>query len=134
MTAHLGHSAGSGGGTGGNRQLRPTGGYTDPGALAIGTSRQPNVAAPTQVIATIDLQVGDGQSESVLAQIAPDNATWDTIAEIQHNFDVAGILGVTGNSDMRGSVTFEIPAGWYYRFTSTGGGTSTVNRLRERTI
>lgn len=128
----LGHSASGAGGTTGQR--RPTGGYTDPGALAIGASRQPNAALPVQVIATIDLQVSDGQTESVLAQISPDNATWDTIAEIQHNFDVAGILGVTGNSDMRGSVTFEIPAGWWYRFTSSGGGTSTVNRLRERTI
>lgn len=130
MTMHLGAS--SRGGTGG--QLRPTGGYTDPGALAIGTSRQPNVNAPTQIIATIDLQVPDNQSESVLVQISPDNAAWDTIAEVQHNFNVAGLLGVTGDSDMRAPVTFEIPAGWFYRFTSSGGGSSTVNRLRERTI
>lgn len=128
----LGHSASGAGGTTGQR--RPTGGYTDPGALAIGTSRQPNAALPVQVIATIDLQVPDGQSESVLVQISPDNATWDTITEIQHNFDVAGILGATGNSDMRQSVTFEIPAGWYYRCISAGGGSSSITRIRERTI
>lgn len=127
----LGHSASGAGGSG---QLRPTGGYTDPGALAIGVSRQPNVNAPTQVIVTIDLQVADNQSENVSVQISPDNAAWDTIGEVQHNFDVAGILGVTGNSDMRQSVTFEIPAGWYYRATSVGSGGSSITRIRERTI
>lgn len=127
----LGHSA-AGGGTSG--QQRPTGGYTNPGALAVGTSRQPNVALPVQVIATINLATGDGQNPMANIQISPDNATWDTIAQCGNDFNVFGLLGVNGNSNIRQSATFEIPAGWYYRVTQTGTGTVSITQLRERTI
>lgn len=129
----LGHSAS--GGSGGSGQARPTGGYTNPGALAVGASRQPNVAAPTQIIATINLATVDGNNVVANVQIAPDNATWDTIAQLANDFDVFGLLGVNGNSNIRGSATFEIPAGWYYRVTQSGsGGTVSITQLRERTI
>ena len=129
----LGHSASGAGGT--TDQRRPTAGYTNPGALAVGASRQPNVNAPTQIIATINLATGDGSSPVANVQISPDNATWDTITQLANDFDVFGLFGVNGNSNIRGSATFEIPAGWFYRVTQSGaGGTVSITQLRERTI
>lgn len=131
--AQLGHSAG-GSAAALARQLRPTAGYTDPGALALNTSRQPSAANATQVIMTVRLGVNDNQNLTANVQVSPDNATWDTIAEPGNDFDVSGLLGVTGNSNMKVPVTFEIPAGWFYRLTQTGTGTASIARLRERAL
>ena len=130
MTMNLGASPGTGGT---NRQLRPTGHYSTIAPLAIGTSRQ--VASATQVIASIDLNINDGQTELVEVQLSADNGVgdpWQTIARAQHNFDVAGLLGVTGSSDIEQPVTFEVPSGWWYRFVSSGSGGSSITLLKER--
>jgi hypothetical protein len=132
MTLNLGASS-AGGSTSG--QLRPTGGYTTVTPLTInGASRQ--VTVPTQVIASINLDVADNGNRLVNVQISPDNATWDTIARVQHDFNVAGILGVTGDSNIETPVTFELPANWYYRLqgTSSGGGGWSNSLLKERAI
>lgn len=129
----LSHSASSSG-SNDDSQLRPASGYTNPGALALNASRQPSSVNPTQVIMSVQLNVNDNQNLTANIQISSDNVTWDTIASMQHYFDVRGLLGVTGDSDIRMPTTFEIPAGWYYRVTQSGSGTVSINQIRERAI
>lgn len=100
-----------------------------------GVGRMPSATRPVFVIATLSLSIPDGNTEVVNVQLSPDNFVTpgliDTIDDPFNDFDVSGLLGVTGHSNIRVSSSFIVPAGFSYRFTSAGGGTSTNSRLRE---
>lgn len=116
----------------GTGQIRPTTGYTTVTPLTInGASRQ--VPTARQIIATVEFSVDDAETETIGVQISPDNSTWDTIVSAYLNFDVTGIL-VGGDTVIRFPITFELPDDWYYRFTSSGSGSSSIERIREREI
>lgn len=134
MTMNLGHSGGSARG-GSTKQDRPTGGYTAVGVLGVGVARQPSVTNATQVILTCNIDVDDGEGVVTNVQIAPAGAgPWQTIATPQHNLAISG-FGVGGTSNVRIPVTFEIPAGWFYRVIApTLTGTLVVQNIVERTI
>lgn len=117
-------------------QIGPTSDYSTITPLTInGASRQPSSTKNVFVVATVALSpVNDGQNELVNVQVSSDNSAFDTIAEVYNAFDVTGLIGLSGHQDIRVPVSFWVRSGYYYRFTSTGTGTSAVQRLREMTF
>jgi len=116
-------------------QRRPAG-YAAPGTLPTigGAARTPNASRPTQVVATVQIALTNGQDRTVNIQVSPDQTTaFATIASVERATNVTG-LGVSVADTTRTPVTFEVPAGGRYQFTQSGTGTATLPTIVEQTI
>lgn len=108
-------------------QLSSVSAYLSP-TRSFNTTVTPNVSRSTFVIATFDLNCGDGENSTIDVLV---NGL--SVGTVLNDFNVTGI-GVGGTSITRHMVSFIVPPNETYRFNNTGSGTETLNSTREITL
>lgn len=109
-------------------QLSTVSAYSSP-TRSFNTTVTPNASRSTFVVATFDLNCGNGDSSTI--DVLVNGAS---LGNVINNFSVFGLLGVNGTLIIRQSFSFIVPPNQTYRFNNTGQGTETLSSVRELTL
>ena len=106
--------------------INTTRGYTDQSSLGFNTSRQPSLTNDTQVKLSVTLANTLLTTSTATLEISPDDTTFEPIAVL------ANLTEAVNSSTYSDSGI--IPAGYYYRVSTSGGGTQTLVILKELSL
>lgn len=109
---------------------------TTPAAMTIGgAARIPSTTRPVLANAVIRITVSDGDDRSVNLEIetAIGSGVYTSVSRLRRTIDTTG-LGVTSTAINEDTVQAWVPAGFGYRFTQTGSGTTAIVFQNEQTF
>lgn len=99
-------------------------------SLSFNESRIPNSLCDTLVVITIDLTAADAEIATTTFQI-DSGSGFSIISTVSNEFNVSGIIGITGNSTIKQVMTFIVPCNSSYKIVNSGTGTSTITSIYE---
>jgi hypothetical protein len=104
-------------------QINTTRNYSDQSSLGFNTSRQPSTTNDVYLSCSVTLTNTLLTTSTVALQISLDNSTFTTISTL------ANLSEAVNSSTYSASIV--VPAGYYYKLTTSGSGTQTLVNLQE---
>lgn len=99
----------------------------------LGTAYQPSLTNSVSVSVTVSVPGGDGDTaDDIVIEVSPDGSTgWVIVDEAYMDFDVGGLLGVSGQANARQGMQGDVPAGYWYRIRRVSGTGSIIRTIES---
>ena|ERR1700743_1780656 len=105
---------------------------------ALNTAYQPSgsrmILVSTSVSISSTLSLSGGQSGTITLQLSPDNITYTTIETATNNNLGTLTIGLNTTQTQVVDLIASVPAGYYYKFVSTGTSTFAINPTQETSL